>query len=42
MIKTVAIIVISVSIFGVLFFLYIKKLLKKRLEYYLSKNKKKR
>lgn len=42
MLKTVLIIVISVTIFGVLFFLYVKKALKKRLDYYLSKNNKKR
>ena len=32
----------SVTILGVLFFLYVKKLLKKRLDYYLSKNNKKK
>ena len=41
MLDTVLIIVISVTIFGVLFFLYVKKQLKKRLNYYLSKNNKK-
>ena len=41
MIKTILTIVISVTIFGVLFFLYVKKQLKKRLNYYLSKNNKK-
>ena len=41
MLDTVLIIVISVAIFGVLFFLYVKKQLKKRLNYYLSKNNKK-
>jgi len=40
MIKTILIIVISVTIVGVLFFLYTKKALKKRLNYYLSKNNK--
>ncbi len=40
MIKTVTIIVISVSIFGILFFLYVKRALKKQLDYYLTKNKK--
>jgi cbb3-type cytochrome oxidase subunit 3 len=40
MIKTILIIVISVTIVGVLFFLYTKKALKKRLDYYLSKNNK--
>jgi len=41
MLKTIAIIVISVAIFGILFFLYVKKALKKQLDYYLSKNNKK-
>ena len=40
MLKTILIIVISVTIVGVLFFLYVKKALKKRLDYYLSKNNK--
>ena len=35
MLKTILIIVLSVTIFGVLFFLYVKKNLKKRLNYYL-------
>ena len=38
MLKTILTIVISVTLFGVLFFLYVKKSLKKRLDYYLSKN----
>ena len=42
MLKTVLIIVISVAIFGVLFFLYVKKTLKKRLDYYLSKDNEKK
>jgi len=43
MLKTILIIVISVTIFGVLFFLYVKRALKKRLDYYLfEKNKKPR
>jgi len=41
MLKTILIIVIAVAIFGVLFFLYVRKTLKKRLDYYLSKNDKK-
>ena len=41
MLKTILIILLSVAIFGVLFFLYVKKALKKRLDYYLSKNDKK-
>jgi hypothetical protein len=42
MLKTVAIIIISVSIFGIVFFLFVKKLLKKQLNYYLNKNTKKK
>ena len=41
MIKTVLLIVLSVTFFGVIFFLYVKKKLEKQLNYYLSKNKKK-
>ena len=41
MLKTVLIIVLSVTIFGVTFFLYVRRALKKRLDFYLSKNKKK-
>jgi len=41
MLKTMFIIVLSVAIFGVLFFLYVKRTLKKRLDYYLSKKNKK-
>ena len=40
MIKTVLVIVFSVTFFGVIFFLYVKKKLEKQLNYYLSKNKK--
>ena len=40
MLKTTITIVISVAVFGVLFFLYVKRALKKRLNYYLSKNNK--
>ena len=39
--KTILIIVLSVAIFGVIFFLYVKKALKKKLDYHLSKNNKK-
>ncbi len=42
MLKTILAIVILVTIFGVLFFLYVKKMLKRRLDYYLSKNNKKK
>ena len=41
MLETVIIIVISVTIFGVVFFLYVKKALEKQLNFYLSKNNKK-
>ena len=41
MVEKVIIIVLSVTIFGVLFFVYVKNTMKKRLEYYLSKDKKK-
>ena len=41
MLKTVITIVLSVAVFGVLFFLYVKRSLKKQLDYYLSKNNKK-
>ena len=40
--KTVLIIVLSVTFFGVVFFLYVKRSLKKQLDYYLSKNNKKK
>ncbi len=41
MFEKIVVIVISVTIFGILFFIYVKNILKKRLEYYLSKNNKK-
>jgi len=41
MLKTVLIIVLSVALFGVVFFLFVKRSLKKQLNYYLSKNNKK-
>ena len=37
MVETIVIIVLSVAIFGILFFLYVKRALKKRLDY-LTKN----
>ncbi len=40
MFKTILVIVLSVSILGILFFLHVKKVLKKKLQYYLSKNNK--
>ena len=42
MLKTILIIVFSVTLFGIAFFLYVKKALKKQLDYYLSKNNKKK
>ena len=41
MLKTITIIVLSVTIFGVIFFLIVRNALKKKLDYYLSKNDKK-
>ena len=41
MLKTVLIIFLSVAIFGIAFFLYVKKALEKQLNFYLSKNNKK-
>ena len=40
MLETVLIIVLSVTLFGVIFFFYVKRLLKKQLNYYLEINKK--
>ncbi len=40
MLKTVMFIVVSVTIFGIFFFIYVKNKLKKQLDYYLSKHKK--
>ena len=42
MLKTVILIILSVSIFGIIFFLIVKKILKKQLDYYLNKNTKKK
>ncbi len=41
MLNKILIIVISVATFGIIFFLYVKRSLKKRLDFYLTKNKKK-
>ena len=42
MIKTILIIIISVSIFGLLIFVYVKNQIKKRIDFYLKeKNNKK-
>ena len=42
MLVKVLIIIFSVTIFGIIFFIYVKNTLKKRLNYYLSKNNKKK
>ena len=42
MLKTVLIIVLSVTVFGIVFFLYVKRSLKRQLDHYLSKNNKKK
>tara|TARA_A100000164_G_C21324841_1_gene503792 strand:- start:107 stop:244 length:138 start_codon:yes stop_codon:yes gene_type:complete len=42
MIKTISIIVISVSIFGLILFVFVKNLMKRRIEYYLKLNGKKK
>tara|TARA_Y100000590_G_scaffold455432_1_gene604073 strand:- start:360 stop:506 length:147 start_codon:yes stop_codon:yes gene_type:complete len=42
MLKTISIIVISVTIFGVVLFIVVRNSMKKRIEYYLKLNEKKR
>ena len=42
MFKTILVIVISVTTFGIIFFLYVKRTLEKRLDFYLKKNNKKK
>ena len=42
MFKTIAIIVVSVSIFGLVLFVFVKNTMKKRIEYYLKLNNKKK
>ena len=42
MIKTISIIVISVSIFGLILFVFVKNIMKRRIEYYLKLNEKKK
>jgi len=41
MIKTIAIIIVSVSIFGLLIFVFVKNQIQKRLNYYVKQDKKK-
>tara|TARA_B100001013_G_scaffold133863_1_gene78476 strand:- start:523 stop:657 length:135 start_codon:yes stop_codon:yes gene_type:complete len=40
MFKTIAIIIVSVSIFGLLLFVFVKNQIKKRINYYLEVKKK--
>jgi len=42
MLKTILIIIISVTIFGILLFVVVKNSMKKRIEYYLKLNEKKK
>tara|TARA_Y100000590_G_scaffold182891_1_gene208393 strand:- start:335 stop:475 length:141 start_codon:yes stop_codon:yes gene_type:complete len=42
MFKTIAIIVVSVSIFGLILFVVVKNSMKKRIEYYLKLNEKRK
>jgi len=42
MLKTIAIIVVSVSIFGLILFVSVKNSMKKRIDYYLKLNEKKK
>ena len=42
MIKTIAIIILSVSIFGIIFFIIVRNSLKKKLDYLVEKEKKNR
>jgi len=42
MIKTISIIILSVSLFGLILFIIVKNSMKKRIDYYLKLNKKKR
>tara|TARA_Y100000590_G_C15396516_1_gene892146 strand:- start:59 stop:199 length:141 start_codon:yes stop_codon:yes gene_type:complete len=40
--KIILIIIVSVSIFGLVVFVFVKNYMKKKIEYYLSKNNKKK
>tara|TARA_B100000401_G_C52236380_1_gene453049 strand:- start:314 stop:451 length:138 start_codon:yes stop_codon:yes gene_type:complete len=42
MLKTVSIIVLSVTLFGVILFIVVKNAMKKRIEYYLRLNEKRK
>tara|TARA_Y100000817_G_C16407680_1_gene346052 strand:+ start:218 stop:355 length:138 start_codon:yes stop_codon:yes gene_type:complete len=41
MLKTISIIIVSVTLFGVILFILVKNSMKKRIEYYLKLNNKK-
>tara|TARA_B100000131_G_scaffold31970_1_gene29695 strand:+ start:388 stop:525 length:138 start_codon:yes stop_codon:yes gene_type:complete len=41
MLKTISIIVVSVTLFGLVVFILVKNIMKKRIEYYLKLNEKK-
>ena len=42
MLKTISIIIVSVALFGLVLFIFVKNTMKKRIEYYLKLNEKKR
>ena len=42
MIKTIAIIIVSVSIFGLLIFVFVRNQIQKRLNYYVKQKRKKK
>ena len=42
MIKTIAIIIVSVSIFGLLIFVFVRNQIQKRLNYYVKQERKKK
>ena len=42
MFKTISIIVISVTLFGVLLFIFVRNAMRKKIEYYLKLNEKKK
>ncbi len=42
MFKTISIIVVSVTLFGLILFIFVKNTMKKRIEYYLKLNEKKK
>ncbi len=42
MLKTILIIIISVTIFGIILFVFVRNFMKKKIEYYLKLNEKKK